>query len=115
MDNRVKHVVDKEEEKKKVNNELRERYRRVLKRTMMSFDSPGKERVVYENERMIDHVQDELDNRVKYMDTVGIRLESRLSHTRVKLEKHETDKLQQRVELLNQKIRVLEATVRHIK
>lgn len=114
MDNRVKTVIEREEEKKRVNVELRERYRRVLRRTMLSFDSPGRERVVYENEIMIDHVQDELDARVKYSEQVAKELQARVEHTEEKMARYETNKVQQRVELLNQKIRILEATVRHI-
>lgn len=114
MDNRVKTVIEREEERKRVNVELRERYRRVLRRTVLSFDSPGRERVVYENENMIDHVQEELDGRVKYMERVAKALQQRVEHTEEKMARYETDKVQKRVELLNQKIRILEATVRHI-
>lgn len=116
MDNRVKRVIEREEDKKRINNELKERYRRVLKRTILNFDCKGPEsqRVVYENENMIDLVQDELDSRVKLMDAIGKELQSKVQHTRNKLETYQTDQIQQRVELLNQKIRILEATIRHI-
>lgn len=114
MDNRVKTVIEREEERRRVNVELRERYRRVLRRTVLSFDSPGRERVVYENEKMIDRVQEELDGRVRYMEQVAKALQDRVEHTEERMARSETDKVQQRVELLNQKIRILEATVRHI-
>lgn len=114
MDTRVKNVIEREEEKKRNNNQLKEKYRRILKRTLLSFDCEGHQRVVYENETMIDIVQNELNNRIKIMDNLGKELNNKVQNTNDKLNSYKTDKIQQRVELLNQRIRILEATVRNI-
>lgn len=114
MDNRVKEVIEKEKEKKQLNIELRERYRRLLKRTLVSMDSSGKERVVYENEGMIEHVQEELESQVLIMSGKYKELKSCVAQTEKKMQKYKTQDMQNRVELLNQQIRILEAAVRYI-
>ena len=114
INDRVKNVVEKEEACKAANAELREKYRRVLRRTVLGFDAPGKQQVVYENEMMLDKVVDELDSNVKVLDTLGKELQKRVDRTEEKMRKCEVDKVQKRVEVLNQQIRILEATMRYV-
>lgn len=114
MDNRVKTVIEREQAKKNANIELREKYRRVLRRTVADFDANGNQHVIYENIKMLDKVQNVLDTQTKKMDQVSKELEDRLKHTQKKMAGSETAKLQQRIEILNQQIRILEATWRNV-
>jgi hypothetical protein len=115
MDNRVKVVLEREAASQAHNIELREKYRRLLRRTLLEFDSPGKQHIVYENEDMLNKVQNELDGHIKIMENLACDLDNKVKNTEKKLIKADTDNVQHRIEVLNQQIRILEATVRYIK
>lgn len=114
MDDRVKRVIEREEAKKIANIELREKYRRVLRQTLMEFDVPGQQHIVYENEKMLDKAEEELEGHVKRMERLGGELEEGVEHVEKKLEKCNSELIQRRVELLNQQIRILESAVKYI-
>lgn len=114
MDDRVKRVIEREEAKKTASIELREKYRRVLRQTLMEFDVPGQQHIVYENEKMLDKAEEELEGHVKRMERLGGELEEKVEHVEKKLEKCNSELIQRRVELLNQQIRILESAVKYI-
>lgn len=115
MDERVKAMIEREESKIRSNRELSEKHRRILRKGFDNFDYDGKQHIIYENEEMINKFEDELYENVVKMNKLANELKSKVQHTEKKLVKHDVDKIQKRVEVLNQQIRILESTIRHIK
>lgn len=115
MNNRIRQLIEREEQGKARSYELMEKYKRVLRRTMQKIDCEGKQGVVYSNEEMIDKVEGELYDNVKFMNKLEKELSQSNNLCEKVLHKENVQRVQKDVELLNQQIRIIEATLGYIK
>ena len=115
LDGKIQKRIAEGEAKRLVNIELREKYRRVLRRTLNGFDSDGGQSIVYENDIMIDKFEKELVNHVMDMDKRNKELKKIVKKMDDKINKFDISSIQERTEVLNQQIRILEVTMKYIK
>lgn len=115
MDDKIKKLIEKEEQTKVKSYDLMEKYKRVLRRSLREIECDGKEGIVYSNEEMIDKVENELEENVKIVKKLDKELIRHNENCLKLLRKDKVLKIQKEVEIVNQEIRILEATLGYIR
>lgn len=115
MDDKIKKLIEKEEQTKVKSYDLMEKYKRVLRRSLREIECDGKEGIVYSNEEMIDKVENELEENVKIVKKLDKELIRHNEKCLKLLRKDKVLKIQKEVEIVNQEIRILEATLGYIR
>lgn len=92
-----------------------EKYKGALRRSLQQIDCEGKQGIVYSNEEMIDKVESELEENVKIVKSLEKELNRHNEKCMKLLGKDKVQKVQKEVEILNQKLRIIESTLGYIK
>lgn len=114
MDSAFNRLVEREEENKVRAYEKMSVYERALERAVQKIDHDGKQEIIYTNNSMMEKNEQELMSQVALMKEMEKKLRNQCVVVSRMLEKHHVDKIQEDIERLNQRIRILEATVEYI-
>lgn len=111
MDRRINGLFNDENLRRQQEHARNSKYTAVLTKTLAHFDvQPQTHLVIYQNDEIMDQMETELDVKINQMEVRGQRLAQVVQKAKKRVPDNRS--VQLKIELIDQQIRILEASVK---